>query len=73
MWEIIKDYWKNNNIGNDFIATFENEYIKKYVQWHYGPHSQAKVELTILLSLGTTSSKTFSKENLKTSKYFLEG
>ena len=32
VWKIVREYWKNNDIPNDFIETFNKEYIQKNVQ-----------------------------------------
>jgi len=33
---IIKPYWKQSNVPEEFIKCFENEYVLKPVEWHYG-------------------------------------
>ena len=35
-WILIKDYWKQNNVPQEFINCFEREYIDKEFSWYYG-------------------------------------
>jgi len=35
-WTIIKSYWKQSKVPENFIKSFENEYVEKPVEWHYG-------------------------------------
>lgn len=36
VWSLIKDYWKKKNVPEKFISAFENEYVRKATEWHYG-------------------------------------
>jgi len=69
-WEIIKQYWKDNNIPTDFIDVFESEYIKKSVQWHYGAAFPGKSRTNNSLESGNNVLKVFFQRKSQNIKVF---
>ena len=65
---IISNYWKDNAVPKSFIDTFEKEYIKKNVQWHYGAAFAGKSRTNNSLESGNNVLKLFfnrKQHNLK--------
>ena len=58
-WAIIKKYWEDNEVNAEFIKTFESEYIKKPVQWHYGAAFPGKSRTNNSLESGNNIIKNY--------------
>ena len=71
VWEIIQDYWKENGVCSDFITTFEKEYIKKQVQWHFGAAFSGKSRSNNSLESGNNVLKLFFNRKAQNIKTFL--
>lgn len=70
VWEIIKKYWQEKNVSKTFIDTFENEYIKKSVQWHYGAAFPGKSRTNNSLESGNNVLKIFFQRKSQNIKVF---
>jgi len=70
IWKIIKKYWQDEEISKELIQSFENEYIKKPVQWHYGTAFPGKSRTNNSLESGNNIIKNFFDKKSQNIKEF---
>jgi len=70
-WTLVSKYWKENNLPEKFINTFESEYIKKTPQWHYGASFPGKSRTNNSLESGNNVLKTFFNRKAVNIREFL--
>jgi len=70
-WKIVSQYWKQKNVPQKFIDSFETEYIKKNVQWHYGSSFPGKSRTNNSLESGNNILKKFFNRRAHNIKEFL--
>ena len=69
IWKIIKKYREDEEISKELVQSFENEYIKKPVQWQDGTAFPGKSRTNNSWSLGIILSKIFLTEK-NTKEFF---
>lgn len=59
VWKLIKSHWETNEVPNDFIKVFYDEYIKKNVVWYNGASFAGKGRTNNSLESGKGFNLTF--------------
>lgn len=70
-WKIIKVYWEEKGVPQNFIKGFEQEYITKKVQWHYGASFSGKSRSNNSVESGNKIIKDFYNRRAHNIKEFL--
>jgi len=71
VWKIVKEYWKQKNVPENFIKTFEKEYINKPVKWFYGCSFYGKSYSNNSVESGNKLLKDFFNRKPQNIKVFL--
>ena len=70
-WKIIRLYWEEKGVSESFNNSFEQEYINKKVQWHYGASFPGKSRSNNSLESGNKVLKDFFNRKAHNIKEFL--